>query len=45
VLPILVREVPVDLIFAGLPYEEEAIARAKTIQLKSVPFASARPRI
>ena len=35
VFPILVHEVPVDLIFAGLPYEEEAIARAKTIQLKS----------
>jgi len=35
VLPILVRDVPVDLIFAALPYEEEAIARAQTIHLQS----------
>src|SRR2546422_6167858 len=34
VLPILVEAVPVDLIFAALPYEEEAIARARTIHLK-----------
>ena len=42
VLPILVEAVPVDLIFAALPYEEEAIARARTIHLKqgSVPVCS-----
>ena len=35
VLPIMVESVPVDLIFAALPYEEEAIARARPIKLKS----------
>jgi len=34
VLPILTDTVPVDLIFAALPYEDEAIARAKRIQLR-----------
>jgi len=42
VLPIMVEAVPVDLIFAALPYEEEAIARARPIHLKqgSVPVCS-----
>ena len=42
VLPILVEAVPVDLIFAALPYEEDAIARARPIHLKdgSVPVCS-----
>ena len=35
VLPIVVRSVPVDLVFAGLPYEEEAIRRARSIRLTS----------
>jgi uncharacterized nucleotidyltransferase DUF6036 len=34
VLPIMVDSVPVDVIFAGLPYEEEAIGRARPIHLK-----------
>lgn len=33
VLPILVEAVPVDLIFAALPYEEDAIARARPIMV------------
>jgi len=42
VLPIMVEAVPVDLIFAVLPYEEDAIARARPIHLKdaSVPVCS-----
>jgi Nucleotidyl transferase of unknown function (DUF2204) len=42
VLPIMVESVPVDLIFAALPYEEDAIARARPIRLKegSVPICS-----
>jgi hypothetical protein len=42
VLPILVRSVPVDLVFAALPYEDEAIARARPIHLKhgTVPVCS-----
>jgi hypothetical protein len=35
VLPIMINSVPVDLIFAALPYEEAAIARARTINLKN----------
>src|SRR5215831_1158305 len=31
VLPMVAADVPVDLIFAALPYEDDAIARAKTI--------------
>jgi hypothetical protein len=31
----MAESVPVDLIFAALPYEEEAIARARPIKLKS----------
>jgi len=34
VLPIMVQSVPVDLVFAALPYEEAAISRARTINLK-----------
>jgi len=34
VLPILLDSVPVDIIFAALPYEESAIARARAIQLR-----------
>jgi hypothetical protein len=34
VLPITVHSVPVDLVFAALPYEEAAISRARTIDLK-----------
>src|SRR5215470_7530168 len=42
VLPIMVESVPVDLIFAALPYEEDAIARAHRIQLRNgaVPVCS-----
>jgi Nucleotidyl transferase of unknown function (DUF2204) len=42
VLPIMVESVPVDLIFAALPYEEDAIARARPIKLKNgtVPVCS-----
>src|SRR5438132_2950666 len=42
VLPIMVEATPVDLIFAALPYEEDAIARARLIHLKdgSVPVCS-----
>src|SRR5437867_10194409 len=35
VLPIMVRSVPADLIFAVLPYEEAAIRRAQIIKLKN----------
>jgi len=35
VLPMVAADVPVDLIFAALPYEDDAIARAKIIQLKN----------
>jgi uncharacterized nucleotidyltransferase DUF6036 len=35
VLPIMVQTVPVDLVFAGLPYEDEAIARARPINLSA----------
>ena len=35
VLPIVVQSVPVDLVFAGLPYEEEAIRRSRSIRLTS----------
>ena len=34
VLPIMVDSVPVDMIFAGLPYEETAIGRARQINLR-----------
>jgi hypothetical protein len=34
VLPIMVDSVPVDLVFAALPYEEAAIARTRTVTLK-----------
>jgi hypothetical protein len=34
VLPIVLDSVPVDIIFAALPYEEGAIARARAIQLR-----------
>jgi hypothetical protein len=42
VLPLIVESVPVDLIFAALPYEEDAIARAHPIQLNdgTVPVCS-----
>src|SRR5436309_1210397 len=42
VLPIIVDATPVDLIFAALPYEEDAIARARPIHLKDgiVPVCS-----
>jgi len=42
VLPIMVESVPVDLIFAALPYEEDAIARAHPIKLHNgtVPVCS-----
>jgi hypothetical protein len=33
VLPMMVQSTPVDLIFAALPYEEAAIARARRIKL------------
>jgi hypothetical protein len=33
VLPLMVVSTPVDVIFAALPYEEQAIARARTIKL------------
>src|SRR5262245_13643835 len=35
VLPIIVRSVPVYLIFAALPYEDDAIDRAKPVKLKA----------
>ena len=35
VFPIMVGAVPVDLIFAALPYEDEAISRAKATELKT----------
>src|SRR5438093_8002381 len=35
VLPIIVRSIPVDLVFAALPYEDVAIARAKPIKLNA----------
>src|SRR5262245_9446949 len=35
VLPITVQTVPVDLVFAALPYEEEAIRRARPVNLTS----------
>jgi hypothetical protein len=35
VLPVMVRSVPVDLVFAALPYEEAAIRRAREIKLKA----------
>ena len=35
VLPITVQSVPVDLVFAALPYEEVAITRARPVTLKS----------
>jgi hypothetical protein len=42
VLPVMVESVPVDLIFAALPYEEDAIARARPIALMdgTVPICS-----
>jgi Nucleotidyltransferase of unknown function (DUF6036) len=42
VLPIVVESVPVDLIFAALPYEEDAIARTRPIKLAAgiVPVCS-----
>ena len=42
VLPIMVNSTPVYLIFAALPYEEDAISRARPIQLKAgtVPICS-----
>jgi hypothetical protein len=33
VLPIMVDSVPVDLVFAAVPYEEEAIRRARVISI------------
>lgn len=33
VLPMMVDSVPVDLVFAALPYEDDAIARARNITL------------
>jgi len=35
VLSMMAGSVPVDLIFAAIPYEDEAILRAKTIKLKN----------
>ena len=35
VLPIMVQTVPVNLVFAALPYEEAAIARARKLVLKN----------
>jgi hypothetical protein len=35
VLPMMVRSVPVDMVFALLPYEEDAIARSREITLAS----------
>jgi hypothetical protein len=43
VLPILVKTVSVDLVFAGLPYEEQAIERARTINLKGGPVRICSP--
>ena len=42
VLPIMVESVPVDLIFAALPYEDDAIARARPILVnnQNVPICS-----
>ena len=42
VLPIMVESVPVDLIFAALPYEEDAIARARPVKVSNgtVPICS-----
>ena len=34
VLPVTIESIPVDMIFAGLPYEEEAIARARPVTLE-----------
>lgn len=35
VLPVTVQTVPVDIVFAALPYEEAAIARARRLSLKN----------
>jgi hypothetical protein len=35
VLPIMVQTLPVNLVFAALPYEEAAISRARKLALKS----------
>ena len=35
VLPIVIQSVPVDLVFAALPYEEDAIRRARPVSLTS----------
>ena len=35
VLPMMVRSVPVDLVFAALPYEEAAIGRARPLNLRN----------
>lgn len=42
VLPIMVDSVPVDIIFAALPYEEEAIERSRPIRIgeSTVPICS-----
>ena len=42
VLPLMVESVPVDLIFAALPYEEDAIARARPVKIHNagVPICS-----
>ena len=43
VLPMLVGNVPVDAIFAALPYEDEAIARAKAIPVNGIPVRICSP--
>jgi hypothetical protein len=43
VLPIMVHATPVDLIFAALPYEDAAIARAKTILVKTTAVRVCSP--
>ena len=35
VMPMIVHSVPVDMIFAALPYEDVAIARAQSVKLAS----------
>src|SRR6478736_3986788 len=43
VLPVMVESVPADLIFAVLPYEEDAIARARPIKVGGVDVPICAP--
>jgi hypothetical protein len=43
VLPIMAGSVPVDLVFAALPYEEAAIRRARAVRLKNATVQICSP--